>query len=175
MRAEMIRPRAGRVECVVAFAPDMLLERLVAAAIVTVLVSAVAARAQDPLPEGPGRKSVETACSACHDLATVTEMRRSRAAWQEVVEAMVNRGARATDQELDAIVSYLAGYFGVVNVNKAAAEEIARVLGVPSREADAIVRYRAERGEFTDLEGLKKVPGVDAEAIEERKDRIAFK
>jgi competence protein ComEA len=153
----------------------MMLERFVPAAIVTVLVSAVAARAQDPLPEGPGRKSVETACSACHDLATVTEMRRSRAGWQELVEAMVNRGARATEQELDAIVSYLAAYFGVVNVNKAAAEEIARVLGVPSQEADAIVRYRAERGEFTDLDGLKKVPGVDAEAIEERKDRIAFK
>ena len=60
-------------------------------------------------------------------------------------------------------------------MNKAAAEEIAAVLEIPSGQAAEIVRYRAEHGEFKDLDGLKSVPGVEATVLEERKDRIAFK
>jgi competence protein ComEA len=88
---------------------------------------------------------------------------------------MVNRGARASDQEFDAIIDYLAKYFGVVNVNKAGAKEIEDALGISTEQSAAIIRYRASNGEFKDLEGLKKVPGLDAKVLEDRKDRIVFK
>jgi competence protein ComEA len=88
---------------------------------------------------------------------------------------MAARGARATDQEFAAIAEYLAKYFGAVNVNQGAAKEIADVLEIPVQNADAIVQYRTANGEFKDLDGLKKVPGVDAAAIEEQKTRIVFR
>jgi len=62
-----------------------------------------------------------------------------------------------------------------VNVNTAAAKEIEDVLSISSEQSAAIVRYRAAKGEFKDLEGLKKVPGLDAKLLEDRKDRIVFK
>jgi competence ComEA-like helix-hairpin-helix protein len=125
------------------------------------------------LPDAPARKTFETVCTTCHDLRTGP--RRTKAAWVAVVESMAARGASATDQEFDAIADYLAKYFGAVNVNQGTAKEIADVLELPDRDADAIVRYRIDNGDFKDLEGLKKVPGVGANVIEERKTRIVFK
>jgi competence protein ComEA len=114
-------------------------------------------------------------CGACHDLDTALEMRRTKAGWQATVDAMVDRGARATDEEINTVIEYLARYFGVVNVNQAAAKEIEDILEVSQQNAQAIVQYRAQNGDISDLDTLKKVPGIDAKLIEERKDRITFK
>jgi len=92
-----------------------------------------------------------------------------------VVSAMAARGASASDQQFKDIVDYLAKYFGAVNVNQAPSNDIADVLEIPSQTAAAIVRYRSDNGDFSDLDNLKKVPGVDASVIEERKSRITFK
>jgi len=139
------------------------------------LCFAMLSTAQDPLPEAPAKKTVETVCGGCHDLDTAIGERHDKPGWQTVIATMVNRGARASDQEFDAIIEYLAKYFGVVNVNTAAAKEIEDVLSISSEQSAAIVRYRAAKGEFKDLEGLKKVPGLDAKLLEDRKDRIVFK
>jgi competence protein ComEA len=133
------------------------------------------ATAQSSSADKPGLQIVERICSTCHELDTAVGARHTRAEWRALVDAMVNRGATATDEEVAAIIEYLATDVGLVNVNKAAAEEIAAVLDIPSGQAAAIVRYRAEHGEFKDLAGLKSVPGVEATVLEERKDRIAFK
>jgi len=92
-----------------------------------------------------------------------------------VVSAMAARGASASDQQFKDIADYLAKYFGAVNVNQAPSNDIADVLELPAQTAAAIVRYRTDNGDFSDLEKLKKVPGVDATVIEERKSRITFK
>jgi competence ComEA-like helix-hairpin-helix protein len=140
---------------------------------------AAIAHAQSALPEAPAKKIVEKVCSACHDTGTATGERHTKAGWNAVIDAMANRGARATDQEFDAIAEYLTKYFGPVNVNQATAEEIAKALNIDPKQADAIVKYRTENGEFKDLDALKdalkKVPGIDASVIEDRKDRIVFK
>ena len=133
------------------------------------------ANAQSALPKAPAKKIVEKVCAACHDVGTATGERHSKAGWNTVIDAMANRGARATDQEFDAIADYLAKYFGGVNVNQAPPDEIAKTLEIDSKMAEAIVKYRAANGEFKDLDGLKKVPGIDAKVIEDRKDRIGFK
>ena len=139
------------------------------------LCFAMTSSAQDPLPEAPAKKTVENVCGGCHDVDTAIGERHDKAGWQTVIATMVNRGARASDQEFDAIIDYLAKYFGVVNVNRAAAKEIEDGLGISAEQSAAIVRYRAANGEFKDLEGLKKVPGLDAKVLEDRKDRIVFK
>jgi len=139
------------------------------------LLLAATVHAQDPLPEASAKRTVETVCAACHEIGTAIGARRTKAGWNAVIDAMANRGARATDAEFDAIVDYLAKFFGLVNINKAAAMEIEEIVGLSASTAGAIVRYRMESGDFADLESLKKVPGIDAALIEERKDRIAFK
>jgi competence ComEA-like helix-hairpin-helix protein len=88
---------------------------------------------------------------------------------------MVARGAEVSDAEIDTIIDYLAKNFGPkVNVNKASAEELARVLEIPAGSADAIVDYRTKHGSFKDLEDLKKVLEVDAKDVDRKKDRLEF-
>jgi len=139
------------------------------------LLLATCSIAQDQLPEGPGQKIVAAVCGACHDLDTALGMRHDKPGWTAVVDVMAKRGAQATDEQFAAIVEYLAKYFGVVNVNTAAGKELEEVLEISSSESAAIVRYRADHGDFQDLENLKKVPGANAKLLEERKDRIVFK
>jgi competence protein ComEA len=127
---------------------------------------------QTVLPEAPGKKTFETVCGACHELRT--SPRRTKAAWTATVASMVSRGAQATDQDADAIAQYLTKYFGAINVNRGTAKEIADMLEIPAQDADAIVRYRTANGNFRDVEGLKKVPGIDANAVDSRKTSITF-
>jgi competence ComEA-like helix-hairpin-helix protein len=127
---------------------------------------------QTSLPEAPAKKTFETVCGACHELRI--SPRRTKAAWAATVGSMVSRGAQATDQEANAIAQYLTKYFGAVNVNRSTAKEIADTLEISARDADAIVQYRTANGNFRDFDGLKKVPGVDADAIDERKASITF-
>ena len=51
-------------------------------------------------------------CGECHPVETVTGQRRSRAAWQESINAMVSRGAKGTDEELATILNYLSTQYG---------------------------------------------------------------
>jgi competence protein ComEA len=131
--------------------------------------------AQDELPRGPGRETVEVICGSCHDVGTTTGARRTSNDWKRIVDAMINRGALGTDDEFKTVIQYLSKYFGLVNVNKATAKELEEVLEISTSAAEAIVRHRTENGPFETLEVVKSVPGVDAGLIEERKARIAFK
>jgi len=137
-------------------------------------LSVVPVEAQQ-LPDGPGKAVVEKLCSDCHGLATIVGLRRTKAGWETTVDDMASRGAKGTDDEFDQVVTYLAKYLGKVNVNKAAAKEIQEVADLTAAEAEAIVRYRAQNGDFKDLSDLRKVPDLDAKKVDERKDRIAFK
>ena len=142
----------------------MTLKMILVGAAVVALSWTITASQQDALPDGPGKEAMERVCSACHELDIAAGTRHTRAEWRVLVESMVSRGARATDEEIAAINEYLGTYVAVVNVNKAASAEIEAVLAIPAKVAEEIVRYRAEKGEFKDLESLKNVPGVDAES-----------
>jgi competence ComEA-like helix-hairpin-helix protein len=92
---------------------------------------------------------------------------------------MVSRGAVGSDDEIDQAIAYLTANFGPtapkkVNVNKAAAADLASGLGISAADADAIVHYRADKGNFRELQDLTKVPGIDAKKIESAKDRLEF-
>ena len=65
------------------------------------------------LPEGPARPLLLRACgSACHTVETAVNQRRGRQAWGVIVDSMIARGARVKDDELKALVDYLARHFG---------------------------------------------------------------
>ena len=142
-----------------------------------VLFLVVAASAQSELPQGEGRDLVNRVCSSCHGLDVLTDRKLSKAEWRGVVDEMVSRGAEGTDAEFDKVVEYLAKYLGEaekINVNKAAAKELATSLGLSAKDSEAIVKYRQQNGNFKQWQELKKVPGIDVKKIEENKDRLAF-
>lgn len=153
------------------------------------------------LPPGPGRDAVVRVCSGCHLLTVVTSERKSESDWTDTVVEMRGRGANATDDDMVAIVEYLAKNYGPnspapaaatpapaaaaaapatsaasakVDVNTASAAAIASGLGLTQDEAQAIVAYREKNGKFTDIAGLKQVPGIDAAKIDAGKDKVEF-
>jgi competence ComEA-like helix-hairpin-helix protein len=127
------------------------------------------------LPAGDGRDVVMKACSECHGLPTVTETRRTRTSWEDVVDEMVGLGAKLEgDSTKKQAVAYLARWFGRANVNIASAKALQDVGGFTPKEAAALVRYRSRHGDFHSFEDLQKVPGVGLAALDKNKARIAF-
>jgi len=138
-----------------------------------------AASLDKPLPDGPGKKETQKLCSQCHDLDRSVSLKQDRAGWQRTIEKMMAFGAKATDQEFNAVLDYLATNFPAddvpkINVNKAAAIEFESGLSLRRSQAAAIIQYREKNGPFKSIEDLEKVPGIDVEKIEAKKDRLIF-
>jgi competence protein ComEA len=104
-------------------------------------------------------------------------MAKTRDEWGAVVGEMAADGAQATEDEFNEIVDYLATAFPKapkINVNKAGAKDLEGGLELSTKEAEAIVHYREEKGSFKSIEDVEKVPGVDAKKIEAKKERLTF-
>lgn len=135
---------------------------------------AFACPAQDELPAGKGKETVEKMCSACHGLEMITGERLSKAGWASMVDQMVGRGAIGTDEEVAEVTAYLAEHFAKqVNVNKASVNELQSGLSLTKSEAEAIVTARTAKP-FRDLGDLKRIPGLDAAKVEQLKGNIQF-
>jgi len=145
--------------------------------VVSVTISAGIAAGQDTksdLPDAPGKESLQQVCSSCHDLDTVTATHRSKTAWQQTIDDMVDRGASGSDDDMAAILSYLTTFYGRVNVNTATVEEMQKSLDLSAKEARAIVAYREHNGKINNLDELKKIPGLDPDKLEAKRASIAF-
>ena len=119
-------------------------------------------------------ETMDRACRMCHPIENVTRMRRTVREWADVLTTMQGRGASATEEEFEAIHWYLSRYFGVVRVNAATVEELAAVLGLTAKDAQAIVDYRKAHGNFADLTALMKIEGIDKTKLEEQPDALRF-
>ena len=64
------------------------------------------------LPEGEGREIVVAACTQCHGLTPILQMRDGTAGWTNMVEEMVLRGAMLSQEEADTVARYLVQSFG---------------------------------------------------------------
>jgi len=126
------------------------------------------------LPDGPGKGSLQKACSTCHELESVIAARRTKIGWQEIIEDMVSRGAEGSDEEMAAVLSYLTAHYGKLNVNTASASDMEKTLSLPIKEAEAIVAYRERNGKIHDFEELKKIPEVNADKLQSKRMLIAF-
>lgn len=61
-----------------------------------------------------------------------------------------------------------------VNVNKASAEELASALGLTQTEAELIVRYREQHGDFKSWQDVASVSGVPSDKIKENQKHLTF-
>jgi competence ComEA-like helix-hairpin-helix protein len=128
------------------------------------------------LPDGKGKDIVENTCTDCHSLERIKAQRRDEDGWTAIMREMIETGASINPDDMTVIVEYLAKNFGPdkkLNINKAAASEIAAVLQLTSAEADTIVGYRTRNGNFKNLSELEKVGGL-ADKIEAKKALIEF-
>jgi competence protein ComEA len=153
----------------------MPLTRLLGAAAVLVTVSAWAQQ----LPDGPGKAETQKICSTCHELARSVSLRQDRAGWEATVNKMATLGAKASDADLQAVVTYLAANFPAdaippLHVNTARQIEFESALTLRRSQAAAIIKYREEHGPFKSIEDLEKVPGIDVAKIEANKERLVF-
>ncbi len=133
-------------------------------------------RAQDTsFPDAPGRETFQAVCSTCHMPSKVLDKQWTRVEWKDKVLEMLQEEPDVTEKEREEIVDYLARNFGKrVNVNRATAREIETGLEISANDAAAIVAYRETRGKFQSLDDVKKVPGVDARAVESNRRRVEF-
>ncbi len=70
------------------------------------------------LPPGNGRDLVASRCASCHALNILSANPHTADEWSEVAEKMVQRGAKASDDELDIMVDYLAKSFPKTDATK---------------------------------------------------------
>jgi competence protein ComEA len=130
------------------------------------------------LPEGAGKDLTVRVCTGCHGTEMFAGYHNSKEAWDSVMNQMSNNGLSLPEAEYNTVLDYLSTYLGPtpakVNINKVSSSEIAKALAITAAQADAIVGYREKNGPFKDLDGLKKVEGLDAAAIEARKSLISF-
>jgi competence protein ComEA len=113
-------------------------------------------------------------CSTCHDAQRILSNRRTKDQWGEVIDKMIERGAQGTDEDFAAVQDYLVSHYGRINVNRGTAADLATVLKIPQKDAEAIVAFRTANGPFTDFDALAKVPGLDLDTLKQNRDAISF-
>ena len=72
----------------------------------------LAGPAPDPWPPGEGSEIARRACHDCHDPIVITASRLTAAQWSARVDAMLAKGAKVGDDEIDVLIDYLATHFG---------------------------------------------------------------
>jgi competence ComEA-like helix-hairpin-helix protein len=153
-------------------------KRVRAAILFSLLLTAFAVGAiAQSLPDGAGKELVEVICSSCHDTVRITTKHWSKEEWAGKVLEMLQEEPDVTQPERDRIVDYLAKSFprlAPVNVNKASSKDLESALSFAAKEADAIVHYRQENGNFKNVADLKKVPGLDPAKVDALKERLEF-
>ena len=148
---------------------------VIAVGIASAAHETAAARPQPQEQDARAAQTFQAVCSRCHPLERVTTMRRTRSQWEEAITTMITtRGAQVSDDDFVTILDYLVKEYGRVDINRAQPPDIVEVLAVPDATAAAIVAYRKEHGKFADFDALTKVPGVNREEMEKKREAIVF-
>jgi competence ComEA-like helix-hairpin-helix protein len=145
----------------------------IAATLVSAIGLVLPVAAQD-LPDGPGKPVFEKMCTQCHGVEGIVREKLTKDRWTAIVDDMVSRGAKGTDEEVDQVINYLAANFGrKVNVNKATTSDLT-AMGLTPDEAQAVIKYRVEKGSVKDFDDLSKVPGLATAKLAGLKPRVEF-
>ena len=59
-----------------------------------------------------GKMILENACTTCHDLDLVMDMKLSKQEWDDLVKSMISKGAAVEDKDVPVLVDYLAKTYG---------------------------------------------------------------
>jgi len=132
-------------------------------------------KASDLDPDPADAQAVATVCTACHSSAQFLTAARPYLRWEQTMQDMLDRGAVASDEQLDHILSYLVKNITIVNVNSSPPDQLGMTLQIPSTVADDIVARRTAHP-FTSVDELKAVKGVNPEVVRKlaAKKLIAF-
>jgi len=114
--------------------------------------------------------AIGTVCTACHSASQFLTAPRPYLRWEQTMQDMLDRGAVASDEQLDRILAYLVRNLTIVNVNTSPADQLAMTLQISGPVAEEIVAKRATRS-FGGVEELESVRGVDQRVIERLKAR----
>ena len=84
------------------------------AALFTARPSTQSSTPSEDLPDGEGKKILESRCTSCHELTEVTKFRGyyNRAQWRDIVVTMVEYGADLKKPEIETLADYLAQHLG---------------------------------------------------------------
>ena len=134
---------------------------------------AASAEAQEAQPD-KGAEAFTAVCSKCHPADRIVATRRTKSQWEEVLDKMTKLGAPITDDNYDTLIDFLLRHYGKINVNRGESKDIALVASLSPKDADAIVKYRSEHGDFADFDALTKVPGIDVKTLEEHRAALDF-
>jgi len=118
-------------------------------------------------------QSVNAVCGRCHGMQLVMDSPMDYDSWHETVQKMLDRGADATDDQLQDIMDWLHHTMTTIDVNTADADELQLVLEVTPQVAQAIVARRTDH-RFADLSDLKSVPGIDSSLLDAKTRLIYF-
>jgi len=138
-----------------------------------IITSASGQKAEPRADDKADQAAFESVCGSCHPPSMAYDL-RGESDWRDTIDLMVKIGAKGTDEEFDRLTRFLLRNWTRVNINTASAAEIAPVLDVSMETAEAIVKQRSANGNFKSPDELKKIPGVNAQKIDARKERIAF-
>ena len=62
--------------------------------------------------------------------------------------------------------------YAKVNINEANVDELSALKGIGTVKAEAIIEYRTEHGDFTEIEALSDVKGIGDATVAKIKDDI---
>src|SRR5690348_12322697 len=125
-------------------------------------------KASDLDPDPADAKAVAAVCTACHSSAQFLTAARPYLRWEQTMQDMLDRGAVATDDQLDHVLSYLVKNITIVNINSSPPDQLGMTLQIPSTVADEIVARRTARP-FTNAEELKAIKGINLGVLEKLK------
>jgi hypothetical protein len=119
---------------------------------------------------GTEKAAFERVCGACHSVTLISDV-KSLPEWEETVDSMIERGAKASNAERAAILRWLAHNYSRTNINRAPAQELVEVLDIDPANADSIVAHRP----YHSFPQLISVNPACAKQLEHQKDRIVFR
>ena len=133
------------------------------------------ADAHPEFPPGPGREETLRLCSRCHSPNNILAIGRTQDGWKDLIVKMTTFGLQGTDEDFTATLDYLTANFPPrIYVNRASASQLKSALELTAEEAAAIVAYRDKNGNYKNLDGLKRVAGVDPKKLDAKKDLLQF-
>ena len=93
--------------------------------LLTTVLAAGTLAAMQALPEGEGKKVIESQCGSCHTLERITQLNQDRERWNTTVRQMATFGASLPEADITLAVDYLAKHFGP-RLETAPASEVER-------------------------------------------------
>jgi mono/diheme cytochrome c family protein len=129
--------------------------------VLTIMTAAIgfAAVQNSNLPDGDGKKILETACTACHGLDALDKFKGTYKSnqWRDLVVNMKAYGAAVDDAQVTTLVDYLTKNFGPKDSaaggasNDAAGKQILETACSTCHGADAVQSLHLDKTAWTDL------------------------